>query len=79
MQHGGPLGSGLKNAKLGNLEKFDNDFGNQLIVSVKHILKVRICCLSLTLTINKESLGFGLLVGQKKQSEDVPLSSGKLQ
>lgn len=35
------------------------------------ILSVRICCISLSFMTNIESLGFGLLVWQKKPSEDV--------
>lgn len=43
------------------------------------LLNLRICFYSLSfMTVNEESLGFGLLVGQKKQFEDVTLASGKL-
>lgn len=36
-------------------------------------------CFSLSLmTVNEESLLFGLLFGQEKQSEDVNLDSGKM-
>ncbi len=43
------------------------------------ILNVKICrYFSMSLMIVKEeSLGFGLLVGQKKQFKDIALSSGK--
>ena len=38
----------------------------------------RTCCFCLSfLTVNTESLGFGLLVGEKKQFKDVTLASGK--
>ena len=39
-------------------------------------LNVRVCCVSSSFMIVDESSGFRLLAGQKKQFEDVTLSSG---
>lgn len=39
--------------------------------AVSSLLNLNICCFSFTfMFVNEESLGFGLLVGQKKQSKD---------
>lgn len=61
------------------------DIGRQLLSNIKHVFeqyveylqfKYKVCCFSLI--TNEKSLGFGLLVWQNKQAEDVNLGSGKL-
>lgn len=47
-------------------------------VAGSDFLNVKICCFSSSsVTVNVESLGFGLLVGQEERFEDVALSENK--
>ena len=62
------------------VHKFRNNRGGKLHVARRFsFLNLMICCFSVSfLTVTDESLGFGLLLRQKKHFKEINLNSGKL-